>query len=73
MAERIRFDYSKLRGLIVEKFKTITKFSEVSGIRSEQFTDAFKGDRTFTQTEIAVICEKLEIDDTEIKKYFFTT
>jgi len=66
-----KLDYSKVRGRIVEKYKTIGKFAESSGIRAEQFTDAFNGRRSFTSMEIMRICELLEIPDEEIKIYFF--
>lgn len=73
MTGRIKFNYAKLRGRIVEKYRTITEFSKTSGIRAEQFTDAFKGERTFTQSEIKTICDLLEIPDAEIATYFFAT
>lgn len=71
MSERMAFNYSRLRGRIVEKCGTIREASQLSGIRSEQFTDAFNGRRSFTQTEISKICEVLEIPKEEIATYFF--
>ena len=73
MSERETFDYSKLRGRIVEMFGTIGKFAEASGIRAEQFTSAFNQKRTFTQSEIIRICELLDIPDAEIGLYFFAS
>ncbi len=67
-----KLDYSKVRGRIVEKYKTISNFAMKSGIRAEQFTDAFNGRRAFTSLEIMQICEMLKIPDDEIKLYFFT-
>ena len=71
MSEKLTFNYAKLRGRIVEKCGTIQKATAESGIRSELFTDAFKGRRTFTQTEIATLCEILQIPGEEIAAYFF--
>lgn len=71
MSERMTFNYAKLRGRIVEKLGTIQKAAEAADIRSEQFTDAFKGRRTFTQTEIVILCNVLEIPSEEIPAYFF--
>ncbi len=73
MSEKPVFNYSKLRGKIVEKYGTIKAISEKSEIRGELFTDAFKGRRTFTQAEIYRLCELLEIPDDQIADYFFAT
>lgn len=71
MSERVALNYSKLRGRIVEKCGTIREAAEKTGIRAEQFTDAFKGRRTFTQTEILAICDALELLPEDIPVYFF--
>lgn len=73
MSERVTLDYSKLRGRIIEKCGTIGAAAEKTGIRAEQFTDAFKGRRTFTQTEILAICEALDLHKEDIPVYFFET
>lgn len=73
MSDKPEFNYSKLHGRIVEKFKTIKAVSEKTGIRGELFTDAFKGRRTFTQPEIYTLCDVLEIPREEMADYFFTT
>ena len=73
MSERPEFNYSKLRGRIVEKCGTIRAVSEKTGIRGELFTDAFKGRRTFTQAEIYVLCDALDIPREQIADYFFAT
>ncbi|MBR2759676.1 MAG: DUF739 family protein [Solobacterium sp.] len=73
MSDKPEFNYSKLRGKIVEKYGTIKAVSEKTGIRGELFTDAFKGRRTFTQAEIYVLSEALEIPKEDLASYFFET
>lgn len=73
MSERPIYNYAKLRGRIVEKCGTIRECSHRTGIREEQFTNAFKGRRTFTQPEISVMCKVLEIEDEDLAAYFFAT
>lgn len=66
------FDFSKLRGRIVEKFHTITKFSEVSGISRNSMTSKLKGYVPFKPDEIVAVCELLDIPIEDVGVYFFT-
>lgn len=72
MSERMQFDYSRLRGKAVEKFRTLSSLAEKTGIRLEMISLAMNGKREFSQTEINTLCKALEIPPEEIGSYFFT-
>ena len=72
MCEKKAFNYSKLRGRMVEKFGTIEKTAEASNIRRDMISQALNGKRAFTQQEISTLAEVLEIPKLEIGTYFFT-
>lgn len=67
------FDYSKLDGRIVEKFKTRYKFASALTISERSLSLKMNGKVAWTQPEIYKSCELLDIKDNEIKKYFFNT
>ena len=71
MTEKTIFDYSKLRGRIVEKVGSLTKFSELTGISNTTLHDRLKNRLVFTQSEIYKTIKILEIPDNEISIYFF--
>lgn len=64
--------YSKLRGRIVEKFGTITAFSEVLGKKVQTVSRKLNSDLGFTKDDILDWCELLEIPKEEIGIYFFS-
>lgn len=66
------YDYSKLRGRIAEKSETTESLSEKIGMSSNALRHKLKGRSFFTQKEIAVICDVLDIDYERIPRYFFT-
>lgn len=66
------FEYSKLRGRIIEKFETIGNFADVIGISRSSFSMKLNNSSEFSQYEIKKISEKLEIPKNEIEVYFFT-
>lgn len=73
MSERKVFNYSKLRGRMVEKFGTIAETAEAAGLRRDMLSMALNGHRSFTQAEIAVLAKTLEIPNEEVGIYFFAT
>ena len=73
MCEKKEFNYSKLRGRMVEIFGTIEKTAEAAGIRREMISQALNGKRAFTQQEISILAETLRIPESEIGIYFFKT
>jgi hypothetical protein len=67
----MEFDYSRLRGRIVERYGTLGAFVEVLPIGSVAFTQKMKGRVAFKNDEILNMAEKLDIDKHEIPDYFF--
>ena len=72
MCEERKFNYSKLRGRMVEVFGTIEKTCEAAGLRRDMVSLALNGKRLFTQPEIYALADALHIPNTEIGLYFFT-
>jgi hypothetical protein len=72
MSERKAFNYSKLRGRMVEMFGTIGETAEAAGIRRDALSMALNGKRAFTQAEIAILAQTLQIPSEEVGIYFFT-
>ena len=72
MCEEKKYNYSKLRGRMVEMFGTIEKTCEAAKLRRDMVSMALNGKRLFTQPEISVLSDVLQIPSTEIGLYFFT-
>lgn len=66
------FTYNKLRGRIVEMFGTQERFSEVIGLSNVSVSRKMTGRTQFSQSDIVLWCEKLEIPIKEVGLYFFT-
>ena len=66
------YDYSKLNGLIVEKFQTQAKFSEAIGLSERSVSLKLNGKVGWKQSEISKACELLGINSKSISLYFFT-
>jgi len=66
------FDYSKLRGRIVEKFGVLSAFAKAMGFSDGTLSSKLFSKTYFTSDEIAVACELLDIPFEEIQPYFFT-
>ena len=71
MSKKIVFDYSKLRGKIVEKYGTIKKFADTVAISRSILSIKMNNRRAFSQEEIYRIAILLDIEH-EISDYFFT-
>ena len=69
---RITFDYSKLRGRIVEKCGSQKVFAELLGVSEPTLTAKLNCKRYFTQGEILKAAGILEILPEFITAYFFT-
>lgn len=65
------YDYSKLRGRIVEKFGTLKAFSE--GMGWSERTNGLKlgGSVEWSQSDIIKACELLGINTKDMQAYFF--
>ncbi len=65
------FDYSKLRGRIIEKFGTQKVFSEKMNMSEATLTQKLAGRTYFTQGEMYRAGELLDLDGS-YRPYFFT-
>lgn len=69
--EDYEYDYSKLRGRIIEKFGNILNFCKEIQISEPSIYSKLKHKTEFTQTQIVRSCTLLNIPTTEIPVYFF--
>lgn len=69
----MKYNYSKLNGLIVEKFGTQACFAKAMGLSERTISLKLNSKVYWTQKEIELACELLGIDRKDIATYFFTT
>lgn len=65
------FDYSKLRGRIVEKFNTQGAFAKAIGLSQRSLSLKLQGKLFFRQDEIERAINLLCVKPEDIGKYFF--
>ena len=70
--ENVGFDYSKLRGRIVEKFGTQQAFAKALGVSARTLSLKMNNRIPFGQDEIDRIITLLQDTPQNIKAYFFT-
>ena len=70
--DKPKFDYSKLKGRITEKYGTQKAFSNLLGITEGTLTSKLLGYTYFTQQEIIRSIDLLDIDAADVTLYFFT-
>ena len=70
--EKVLFDYSKLKGKIVEKCGTQKSFAERLGITEATMTSKLTGQTFFSQSEIFRALKVLGIEPGKTTEYFFT-
>lgn len=68
----IEFDYSKLKGLIVEKYGSQSALAAEIPISENQLSAYMTGNKRFTTKKIDRIAALLDIKPEEIGVYFFT-
>lgn len=66
---RISFDYSKLAGRIKEKYDTQAAFAKELGLSPAALSQKLNNKADFSQEEIVLAAELLELPD--LKSYFF--
>lgn len=66
------FDFSKLKGRIVEKYGSQTAFVKAFGISENSFSLKMNNKVRFSANDIVRITEMLEIEKSEVGTYFFT-
>jgi hypothetical protein len=68
----VAFDFSKLRGLIKEKFGSDKNFAEAMHMSTSALSGRLSGTVPWRTEEIPPACELLGITGAEISVYFFT-
>ena len=66
-------DMNKLKGRIFEKGFNFTSFSEAVNMSRPCLRNKIKGVVDFKASEIERICAVLDINSSEVSKYFFCT
>lgn len=69
---KVDFEYSKLRGKIVEIFRTLGAFSDEIGLSPVTVKNKLDGTVDWTTSEIIKVCDVLGIKGDEMLDYFFT-
>lgn len=70
--KRVDFDFSTLKGKIVEKFGTIKNFAENIGVDKGTISNKLNGRIDFTVSEIFIWSNALNIQSKDYQYYFFT-
>lgn len=71
MCEKIVFDYSKLKGRIVEKFGTQGRFAAANQLTDRSMSLKLNNGIGLSQEEVLKWCRMLDIDIMDIPDYFF--
>lgn len=66
------FNYSKLRGRIIEKYGSQSDFAKAFGCSDRTLSLKMNGKRPWKQTEILSAIKLLELSEEDIQDYFFT-
>lgn len=69
---RLYYDYSKLRGRIVEKYGTITAFTKAIKCSNVTVSRKLNGATSFSQEDVELWGDALGIAPQEYGLYFFT-
>lgn len=67
----VKFDYSKLKGRIVERFGSVTKFAAVTGVKVNTLNVTLRKGAPLKGHLLYKFAEVLEITQAEIPTYFF--
>lgn len=67
------FDYSKLRGRIIEKYGSQSAFAKEMKWSEQTLSRKITGKIPWKQTDICVAINLLDIPESDIQEYFFTT
>ena len=63
--------YDKLKGRIVEKYKTQERFAQAVSISNQTMSKKMNGKTNFSQRDIVTWCKALDIDLKDVGIYFF--
>lgn len=68
----VEFDYSKLKGRIVEKFGSRSAFANAVTMNPEQLSRRLNNRTPIKGEEVILFADVLEIDEADLCSYFFT-
>ena len=68
----MRFNYSALRGRIVEKYGTTTSFAKAIGMSRSSLSQKLNNKTQWQQDEIETSRVALDLKVSDLTKYFFT-
>lgn len=68
---RMCFDYNKLKGKIIEKYGSQSKFAKEYGISENSLSAKMNNKMKFTYDDIIKMSEMLSIEKDKIGEYFF--
>ena len=71
MVRKSNFNYSKLRGRIMEVCRTEKTFAAAVGLSPRTVSAKLNNNRWWKQTEMSRACEVLKFSELEIPNYFF--
>ena len=69
--ENMPYRYDKLRGKIVEKYRTYTAFAKAMNVTIRTISDKLNCKKVWRQDEIEKACSLLDIPINKIHQYFF--
>lgn len=69
--DNLGFNYNKLRGRIVEIYGSQRNFSDKIGLSEQSITAKLNGRSDFSQEDILSWCNALNLQKSDIGKYFF--
>lgn len=72
MSGKVSFDYSKLRGRIIEKCGNYKTFANAMGLSSTAVSLKLCNKAYFSQTDINKAVDVLDIEPGSVGTYFFT-
>ena len=68
----MNFDYSKLKGRIIEKVRSQEAFADAMHLSPTTVSMKLNNKVTWSQNEIKTACDVLDIHPNDIAVYFFT-
>lgn len=66
------FDYNKLRGRIIEKYRSQGEFAKAMGWSERTLSNKINGKIPWKQTDICNAIKLLRLSECDIQEYFFT-
>lgn len=73
MKNKMKWEYSKLKGKIKEIYDTQEAFSKEIGLSATSLNYKLNNQIQFRQEEIYAMINALSLEDSEIRVYFFTS